>query len=224
MTTPLRDAAPADAPRVESFLDWFHINSRLVYAGATVVALVGFGAWFVQRKALNETLSADRKLSVAKQSLNSGNAALAEADLRKVASQYASKPAGREAGLLLAQMRMDKGDFAGAVTELRGLAGRADAGPGAAQLHGLLGDALMQSSKAVEAAAEYEKAATLALGPAERSYFQTKAGRAYVTADRVPEARRVFEALASQSENDAAAAEARVRLGELTAGSAPLSR
>src|SRR5260221_10637415 len=71
MTSPINESAAQ--PRAESFVDWFHINSRIVTAGAVVVAAAAFGYWIVQRTAYNETISADRQLLVAKQSLNSGN-------------------------------------------------------------------------------------------------------------------------------------------------------
>ena len=89
MTHPVSEGELAAQPKAESFLDWFHVNSRLVSIGAIVVAAIAFGVWFVQRTALNETMSADKQLLTAKQSLNSGNAPLAEADLKKVVAKYA---------------------------------------------------------------------------------------------------------------------------------------
>src|SRR5260221_1365239 len=108
MTSPINESAAQ--PRAESFVDWFHINSRIVTAGAVVVAAAAFGYWIVQRTAYNETISADRQLLVAKQSLNSGNEALAAADLKKVADKYPTKPAGGEAGVLLPQLQLGQGD------------------------------------------------------------------------------------------------------------------
>src|SRR5260221_1174377 len=107
MTSPINESAAQ--PRAESFVDWFHINSRIVTAGAVVVAAAAFGYWIVQRTAYNETISADRQLLVAKQSLNSGNEALAAADLKKVADKYPTKPAGGEAGMVLPQPPQGKG-------------------------------------------------------------------------------------------------------------------
>ncbi|MEO8623366.1 MAG: hypothetical protein ABI625_19975 [bacterium] len=101
MTHPISETGAAAQPKAESFVDWFQINSRLVSIGAIVVVAIAFGVWFVQRTALNETISADKQLLTAKQSLNSGNAPLAEADLKKVADKYGDKPAGpRQRNLL----------------------------------------------------------------------------------------------------------------------------
>jgi predicted negative regulator of RcsB-dependent stress response len=216
MTHPITDTGTAASqPKAESFLDWFHINSRWITIGAIVVAVVAFGVWFVQRKNLNEAISADRQLVVAKQSLQSGNLPLAEADLKKVVDKYPDKAAGAEAGLLLAQVKIERADYAGAVTGLRDLATKVPSGPNAASIRGLLGDALAQLDKAADAAAEYEKAAGVTTMPNEKTYWQSKAARAYLAAGKTPEARKLFEVLAAQTENEAVSTEAHVRLGEL---------
>jgi predicted negative regulator of RcsB-dependent stress response len=216
MTHPISEStAPSSQPKAESFLDWFHINSRLITIGAIVVVAIAFGVWFVQRKALNETINSDKQLAVAKQSLNSGNTPLAESDLRKVVDRYPDKPAGAEAGLLLAQLRMDRGDYAGALTTLRDLSTKVSAGPNAPAVRGLLGDALAQLEKPADAAVEYERAANLTTMPNEKNFWLSRAARAYLTAGKTAEARKLFEGLAAQTENEALSTEAHLRLGEL---------
>ena len=222
MTHPISETnADTSQPRAESFVDWFHINSRWITTGAVVVVAIAFGVWFVQRKALNETISADKQLVVAKQSMGSGNAPLAEADLKKVVDRYGDKAAGAEAGMLLAQLRFDRGDFAGAVTVLRDLSAKVSSGPNASSVRGLLGDALAQQDKPADAAVEYEKAAGLTTMPNEKSFWLAKAARSYMTAGKAPEAKKLFEGLAAQSDNEAVSTEAHVRLGELATGGKP---
>jgi predicted negative regulator of RcsB-dependent stress response len=222
MTHPLSEGeATAAGPRAESFVDWFHINSRLISIGAIIVVAIGFGVWFVQRTALNETISADKQLLTAKASLNSRNLPLAESDLKKVADKYPKRPAGIEAGLLLGQLKLEKGDFQGAVTELESLSGKVASGPGASAVRGLLGDAKAQLSKPADAAVEYEKAAALADGPNEKIFWRAKAARAYLDGGKAAEARKLFEGLAAQHDNEGAATEARVRLGELVVANKP---
>ena len=222
MTHPLSETgSPTTQPRAESFVDWFHINTRWITIGAILVVLVAFAVWFVQRKTLNETISADKQLVVAKQSMSSGNAPLAEADLKKVVDRYGDKAAGAEAGILLAQLRFDRGDFAGAVTALRDLSTKVATGPNAPAVRGLLGDALAQLDKPADAAVEYEKAAGLTTMPNEKSFWLAKAARSYMTAGKTPEARKLFEGLAAQSDNEAVSTEAHVRLGELATGGRP---
>jgi predicted negative regulator of RcsB-dependent stress response len=219
MTTPIIDPNdPVSQPKAESFVDWFHINSRAITIGAAVVVVAGFGAWFVQREKLNETINSDRQLMQAKQSLNSQNQALAESDLKKVVDKYGDRPAGLEAGLLLAQLKFEKGDFAGAAASLKDLSGKVGNGPSAAQVNGLLGDALSQQSKPAEAAAEYEKAAGATTMANEKNFWLSKAAAAYMTAQKIPEAKKLYEGLAAQSDNQALSTEAHLRLGELTLG------
>jgi predicted negative regulator of RcsB-dependent stress response len=222
MTQPISETGTSTSqPKAESFVDWFHINSRWITIGAIVVAVVAFGVWFVERKDLNETISADKQLVVAKQSLNSGNPALAEADLKKVSDRYPDKAAGAEAGILLAQLRMERADYTSAVAGLRDLSTKVSTGPNAAAVRGLLGDALAQLDKPADAAVEYEKAAAATTMPNEKSFWQSKAARAYLVAGKTPEARKLYEGLAAQTDNEAVSTEAHVRLGELAAGNKP---
>jgi predicted negative regulator of RcsB-dependent stress response len=220
MTTPTTDTGslPTREPKATSFMDWFHVNSRWVAAGAAVVAVAAAVAWYVPHQRALAGANADRMLLDAKRSLNSGNTQLAESDLRKVADRYAGTPSGLEAALLIGQLHLQKDDAAGAVSYLQGVVGKADKGTtGAAGAHGLLADALMQAGKTAEAAAEYQKAAEMTALPNEHAVLLSKAGYAYMAGGKTAEARTVFEALATQQQSQALAAEARVRLGELAA-------
>ncbi len=218
MTTPLSETHPPTPTegKAESFMDWFHVNSRWVAVGAIVVVAALLVAWFVQRTALNATMNSDRQLMGAKQSLRTGNPALAETDLQKVMNQYASKPAGAEAGMLLASLKLEKGDYVGAATTLRELADKVDA-HNAPAVRSLLGDALSQQDKLAEAAAEYVRAADLTDLTNEKEFYRTKAARAFQAAGKTSEAKGMWEGL-STSENQAVVLEAKVRLGELIYG------
>ena len=223
MTTPDTGVVPPTRqPKAESFLDWFHINSRLVGVGAVVVLAALVGAWYYQTAKTRKLANADKQLLLAKQSLAPANAnlPLAESDLRKVADRYVGTPAGTEAGLLFAQLKLEKGDNQGAATYLEALAKDVSTGPNAASVRSLLGDAYAQLGKTAEAAAEYERAAALTEMPNERGFLLTKAGHAYMAANKHPEARRIWEGLTTSQDNPAVASEARVRLGELVASPA----
>jgi TolA-binding protein len=222
MTTPISDSsAPVDEPRAESFLDWFQINSRLVTIGTTVVVVVALGLWIVKKTNANAIVNSDKQLMVAKQSLGSGNQQLAEADLKKVVDKYGDKPAGAEAGMLLAQLQLDRGDAASAITGLTALVGKAGSGPNAPAVVGLLGDAQVQGGKFADAAASYEKAATITNMPSEKQFWLNKAARAYVAGGNAAKAKTLYEALASQSDNDVVATEAKVRIGEMATAAKP---
>src|SRR5687768_11684839 len=222
-TTPTIDAPvprPKSEPKAESFLDWFRINSRIVAIAAVVVAAAVFGFWFYNRSAVLKAENADRRLLAAKQSLGSGNLPLAQSDLKKIADQYPSTSAGAEAGLLLAQVKLEQADYQGAVATLRELADKNASGPYATPARVLLGDAHSQLGKYAEAAAEYERAALLTSAPNERALLLAKIGRAQTAAGNTAKAREAWEALSNQTDNGGLAAEARVRLGELLATSA----
>ena len=212
--------APVSQPKAESFLDWFRINSRMVTIASIVVAAAAFGFWFYNRSAVLKAENADRKLLAAKQSLTSGNVPLAQSDLKKVADQYPSTSAGAEAGMLLAQSKLEQGDYQGAVTSLKDLTGKIPSGPYATPIHVLLGDAYAQLAKYAEAAAEYAKASELTTAPNERALLLAKIGRVQTAAGNAAKAREAWEALAKQNDNAGLAAEARVRLGELLATAA----
>lgn len=220
MTTPdTGTSASVRQPKAESFLDWFHVNSRLV-TGATVVVLAALGGiWYYQAAKTRKLQNADKQLLLAKQSLAPGNAnlPLAEADLSKVADRYSGTPAGTEAGMLLAQLKLEKGDNQGAATYLEGLAKRLASGPGAASVRDLLGDAYAQLGKTAEAAAEYERAASHTEMPNEKAYLLSKAGHAFMAAGKRADARRIWEGLTTNQVSPGLAAEARERLGELDA-------
>lgn len=209
-------------PKAESFLDWFHINQRWVGIGAVAVLAAAVVAWYVPKSKTMKNERADKALLQAKQALDprNPNLALAENDLRSISTRYAGTPAGNEAVLLLASNLLAKGDAQGAATYLKQSSAKLSDGPAAPSARGLLGDAYSQLGRHAEAAAEYEAAAGLTAMANERALLLSKAGHAYTVGGKLPEARRIWEALAAQPGNAAVAAEARVRLGELVAAAA----
>jgi predicted negative regulator of RcsB-dependent stress response len=221
MTTPINEtetgAFAARQPRATSFMDWFHVNRVWVATAGAAVVIAGIVAWYVPHDRLIKSGVADKMLLDAKQSIQSGNVQLAESDLKKVADRYPKLPSGVEAGMLVGQLRLDRGDVAGAVTYLQGLVAQTEGTVAAASARGLLADALSQSNKPADAAAEYERAAGATTMPNEKALLMSKAGYAWMNANRIPEARKVWQSLATSPESQGLSAEAKVRLGELDA-------
>src|SRR5260221_1642782 len=104
--------------------------------------------------------------------------------------------------MLLAQLQLGKGDVTGAIAGLRALATKVTSGPTAASIRGLLGDALGQVAKPAEAAAEYVGAAKSTPMANERAYWDSKAGPPYLASNNTREARKLYEALTPQANND----------------------
>jgi hypothetical protein len=82
-----------------------------------------------------------------------------------------------------------------------------------------LGDGYLSLKNPTAAAKEYEKAADLTDRDLERANQKARAARAYTTAGDSAKSRQMWTELASNTKNPSVAAEAKVRLGELTAKS-----
>ena len=209
----------ADVPAAErgrSLMDWMQVNSRLLGIGAAVVLVALAGLWFYNRSLQIKTLNAERQLTLAQQSLASGNTSLAMSDLQKVATRYEGTAAGTEAAMLLARQNFDQGKFQEGIDALKKAADKA--GPSRANVEGLIGDGYAQLGKGADAAKAYERAAQAA-GPyeSEQAYYRAKAARSYAAAGNVEEAKKVWGDLAKQEKSASVAAEAKVRLAELSA-------
>jgi predicted negative regulator of RcsB-dependent stress response len=209
--------ATSAADRAQTFIDWTRINARALTVGATVVAIAAAGYWFYLRSQEIQSANAEKALMNAKQSMNAGNVTLAQSDLQKVYSRYGSTAAGVEAAMLLAQIDFDGRKAQDGITILEKLSGSGAASRVESTIRGLEGDGYMQLGKPAEAAKRYERAADVTTFQTERSYQRSKAARAYQVAGDTAKARQVWTSMLSDPGAQSMAAEARVRLGELTA-------
>lgn len=220
MTSIRTDPDSAVADRAQTFLDWTKINAKALTTGAVIVLVVAAGYWFYLRQQEIKSANAEKSLMNAKQSIAAGNPALAQSDLQKVFSQYGSTTAGVEAAMLLAQMDYDGGKYQDGISMLQKAAGSSGASRNQTAILSLEGDGYMQLNKAAQAAKSYEDAAAAAPGDIERSYEQAKAARAYTASGDTANARKLWTTLADDPKAATVAAEAKVRLGELTAAPA----
>ena len=212
-TSPARSAVASDRGR--DLMDWFQVNSRYVVIAAVVIAVAAAGYWFYMRSQQIKTINAERSLVQAEQSLQSGNTALATSDLQRVVTRYKGTAAGTEAAMLLAQTHYNAGKYQDGVKVLEEVSGKA--GGSEASLQSLIGDGYSQLGKAADAAKAYERAADAAEFDTERAYYRAKAARSFTAAGNVNDAKRIWSQLATDEKAQAVAAEARVRLAELTA-------
>jgi predicted negative regulator of RcsB-dependent stress response len=217
MTSISPDKESLAADRAQTLLDWTRINAKALTIGAVVVVIAAAGFWFYQRSQEITAANAEAALTRARQSVQAGNAALAQSDLQSVYSRYGSTMAGVQAAMLLAQMNYDSGKYQDGISILQKIAGTRAASRSESTVRSLVGDGYAQMGKLTEAAKQYESAADATDFEMEKAFQHAKAARAYQSAGDTAKARQLWTALENDPASQSMAPEARVRLGELTA-------
>jgi tetratricopeptide (TPR) repeat protein len=222
MATTVTNAGPAVAHGDSKVLSWLtnwirsHKQAAAYLAVALVVAL-GLFAWnFLSAKTAER--SAGRQIAQGRLALDSKNYPLAASVLSQVAENFSGTHAAQEAGILLAQARLAQGQTQQAIEVLKRSAPKADK-YFRAQTYGLLGAAYENALRPKDGATAYEAAAAAALYPFLRAQFLSDAGRAWLAAGDTAKALAAYQTIAQKLDSTSAAAEARVRVGELTKGS-----
>jgi predicted negative regulator of RcsB-dependent stress response len=201
--------------RVDSLVGWLELHSReLMYASIGLLVVAG-GFWFYRQSNERQAQSASTALSEAESAVAAGNLPLAQSDLEKLVQRYGNTSAGTQAHVLLAQVHYNKGEYQQGIDQLKAVTDDKDAYTAAAGLN-LMAAGLEQSGKFGEAATTYEKAAKKAPYKVDHDVYMASAARAYTTAGKTEDAKKIWSALAKDDQSPAAA-EARVRLGELEA-------
>lgn len=199
----------------DAFVEWLELHSReLMYASIGLLVIAG-GVWFYRQSSERQADSASTALGEAETAITSGNLPLAQSDLEKLVQRYGSTEAGRQAHVLLAQVHYEKGEYQQGIQELKPLTEDKDAYTAAAALN-LSAAGLEQSGKYVDAAAMYQKAAERSPYKTDHDVYMASAARALTSAGKTDDAKQIWAALAKDDQSPAAA-EARVRLGELDA-------
>jgi predicted negative regulator of RcsB-dependent stress response len=217
MTSIRTEADSSVADRAQTVLDWTRVNSKWVTTGAVVIVVAAVGYWFYQRSKQIEATNAERALNNARQSMESGNMPLAQKDLQTVFSKYESTTAGVEAAMLLAQIDYDTGKYQDGISVLDKAAGSSAANGVQATIKSLQGDGYAQMHKLKEAGQAYEQAAGSTSLEMERAFQLAKAARAYGDGGDTAKARQIWTNILNDKTAQSMDAEARVRLGELTA-------
>lgn len=216
MTTPIAQGSENRPDRSQTILDWFQLNSRAVAIGAVVVVAAAVGYWLYIRTAQTKAENAERALLTAKQSIGSGNSALATSDLSRIVTRFDGTRAAGEAVMLLAQLDYQQGKYQDGVKELQNVADSRSAKGIRPDLYELIGDGQAQMKQLEAAAKTYEKAADAADMAGEKAILQSKAARTWEAAGKPDEAKRLWTKL-EDSDLAGVSAEAHIRLGELDA-------
>ena len=214
MTTP--NVRPAGRYRDDdSLTDWFLRNKTAVSWGILALAVAIGGLWYYQRSRSVRQQNAEKAYFQARQSAAAGNLPLAVSDLKKVATRYEGTRPGIQAAMFLAQSLYDQKKHKEGIEELRkALSGAPD--DFVPSLHVLIANGYEELQDFGAAATEYKAASSAAEFPAEKAQYLAAAARSYMAAGKRAEATAIWTELAAD-ENGPMAAEARVRLGELTA-------
>jgi predicted negative regulator of RcsB-dependent stress response len=207
--------------RAQSFLVWAETHSRLLTILAVAIVVIAGGFWFYTKSHEARARNAASALQQAELAVAAGNLALAQSNLEKVVDRYDATPSGKQARLILAQVRYDRGQFADGIATLQPLTDADDKGL-RANAYNLIGAGYEQQQKFDDAAKAYRQAADVAPYQVERDQFLASSARALTEGGKVEEAKKLWGQLATDPAS-ALAAEARVRLGEIEARAAKQS-
>ena len=211
-------ARPNLEERTQSALQWMELHARQLAAAAVVVVLLAAGAWFYRASERSRAETAGRSLAEAEQAFNAGNLALAQSDLEKVVNRYGGTPAGKQAKLLLAQVMYQRGQYQKGINQISSLTKGTDKYL-VASAYNLMAAGYEEMGKFRQAADLYRKAADNAAAAGIKYTYMASEARALTSAGDTAGATKIWSTLAADAANPAAA-EARVRLGELEAKAA----
>lgn len=214
MTNPNTQVRP-QVDSDESISEWLVLHKREVTWAIVALAILVGALWFYRRSQALKSQRAEAAYFQARRSAAAGNIPAAEADLRKVANRYPGTLAGTQASLSLAQALYDEKKFKEGIDVLKAAEGKAPE-EFAASVHVLEAQGYSELKNFGSAADQFMQAASLTRFPAEKTTYQAAAARAYMSAGKNAEARAIWRELA-KDETSPEGAEARVRLGEVTA-------
>ncbi|HKV49727.1 MAG TPA: tetratricopeptide repeat protein [Gemmatimonadaceae bacterium] len=208
-------ARPDLEDRAEDLKEWALVHSKgLSIASGAILVAIGL-AWLYVKSQQAQAQNASAALVQAEQAVGAGNSALAQSDLERIVNRYGSTEAGRQAQLLLSQTYFDAGKYAQGIDNLQKLI-QSKPKFVEASAYNLMGAGYEQQNKFDDAAGAYQKAADLAAGKSDRDSYLANAARALTAGGKTAEAVKIWSKLATDPTSPAAA-EARVRLGELQA-------
>ena len=223
---PTNPAAPAAAaasgppPDVASRARaWFKAHKQLASWIGTIIVVGGVLFVWTMLTAGRSEEAASRELQGARFAYENQNLPLAANELAKVLANYDGTHAAEEARLLLANVRLQLNQPQQAVAALQGYAGGASTAY-KAQAYGLLGAAYENMGRFREAAEAYENGSAAARMDFLKAQMLTDAGRAWTIARDTARAIADYRRVVKDFDKQGAAAEAKVRLAELTKGAA----
>lgn len=218
---PTKPAQTVTAPARASKSDWSNWwdnparrNLVLLMAGGLVV--VAAGAWFMKTSATRKEAYASAAVQQARMAAEQGNLPLAASELQKITQTYAGTRSSVEALLVLNQVRMVNGQTELAVVGLKEFIAKNPPAEYRVPAYGLLGVALENTRKPLEAAAAYDQASTGAQVDYLKADYLLQAARAYRDGGKPDQAIAAYQKVVKDYSKTPALNEAQVRLAELT--------
>jgi tetratricopeptide (TPR) repeat protein len=225
-TSPVNPATTSSAPPgaqrpqlSDRLVAWFKAHTQITsWVGVILIVGAGLFLWTLSTKRRTEEI-ASRDLQGARFAFENQNYPLAASELAKVIENYSGTNAAAEARILLANARLLEKQPQQAVTVLKDFASGA---PQAyrAQAYGLLGAAYEDMSKPRDAGEAYENASAAARLDFLKAQLLSDAGRAWTNAGDTTRAVAAYRRIVSEFGKEGIAGEAKVRLSELTKGTA----
>ncbi len=215
MTTPNIPARKRYGADEETMTEWLMLHQRDVAWGVVALAIIVGGFWYYERSQAIKAQRAETAYFQARQSAAAGNLPLAVSDLQKVVSRYEGTSAGTQAALTLAQTLYDQKKFKEGLDVLKAAEAKAP-DDFKASIHVLEAAGYEELNNFVAAAGQYKLAAQVTRFPDDKAEYQSAAARDYMAAGKAEEAKAIWTEL-GKDETGSAAAEARIRLGELEA-------
>lgn len=196
--------------------DWWLVPARrnLVLGVAGAVAIVVAGFWFWKASSARKEEFASRAVQAARAAAEQGNLPLAASELQKVTQTYAGTRSAVEAMLVLNQVRMVNGQTELAVVGLREFIAKNPPNEFRVPAYGLLGVALENTKKPLEAAAAYEQASNGAQIDYLKADYLLQAGRAYRDGGKPDQAVQAYSTIVTKYPKSPAFNEADIRLAE----------
>ncbi len=198
---------------------WVRTHRQLTYwIGGIAVVGAGLFLWTLSTKRRSEEI-ASRELQGARFAFENQNLPLAASELAKVIENYAGTNAAEEGRLLLGNVRLLQGQPQQAVVVLKDYADGAGKAY-RAQAFGLLGAAYENMGRFREAGEAYENGSAAARLDFMKAQLLSDAGRAWTVASDTTKAVAAYRRIVQDFAKEGAATEAKVRLAELTKGTA----
>jgi len=197
---------------------WRRVSPKALSIAGGAIALIALVAWGVTVSGRRKAEFSARALDEARAVAESGNLPLASSSLQKVIQSYGGTPAAEEAVITLNQVRLVNGQNELAAVNLREYLNGKHEPQYVAAANGLLGTALENANRPLEAAAAYRAASDASAVDYLKADYLLDVARADRNGGKLAEAEAAYREVIAKYPKATSVTEAKLRLEELTAG------